>query len=118
MFCDGECGRLFHQKCHVPPVLVVPPDDVPWYCEQCEIKMAVAAAEKVAAVHGADRRSARTALCSPVNYVGNYKGRNLGGSSRGTNRNQLVHTNPSLPASTSKQETTKTKTQASRKKKK
>ena len=53
MFCDGECGCLFHQTCHMPPALVVPPDDVPWYCGLCELTMALAVAEKIAADHGA-----------------------------------------------------------------
>ena len=91
-------------------MLVVPADDVPWYCGQCELRLATAAAETNAAEDGAARRSARTARSAPTSYVGNYKGRNLGGSDRGSNRQQLVHTNPSGSASASNDKTTTTTT--------
>ena len=38
LFCDGPCGRLYHQKCHEPPVKWGRDanDDDPWFCRQCQ----------------------------------------------------------------------------------
>lgn len=34
VFCDGvRCGILIHQKCY--GIKVIPPDDIPWYCNVC-----------------------------------------------------------------------------------
>ena len=53
MYCEGHCGKLWHQKCY-KPYIVYPGDDVPWICERCVLANEKAAAEEeeAAAVSG------------------------------------------------------------------
>lgn len=38
VLCDGVCGRAYHQKCHDPPLAVLPKDDEEWFCQHCLTK--------------------------------------------------------------------------------
>ena len=47
MYCEGVCGRLFHQKCH-DPCVSYPGPTVKWYCGECEDDRREAIASDVA----------------------------------------------------------------------
>ena len=93
LFCDGNCGHLYHQKCHVPPVVNVD-SNARWLCQACELKESEeAAAEALAlASSGATKRSGRVATQKKQKSgwtEGNAKGMNLGGPA-GTNLQQAT----------------------------
>lgn len=70
LICDG-CDRHFHQKCHEPPVTVVPDGD--WFCSSCETQRACDAAEAAMLEEGVERRSVRRAShrASQMGFQGN-----------------------------------------------
>jgi len=38
MFCEGGCGRLWHQKCY-DHFIQYPADDNPWICDVCQLRL-------------------------------------------------------------------------------
>ena len=38
MFCDGGCGRLWHQNCYHYRI-IYPGDDKAWKCDECQMKL-------------------------------------------------------------------------------
>ena len=110
LYCEGTCGNLWHQKCHVPPVKYNGAE--PWLCATCCIEAADREAELEAQSAGAVKRSGRNKKSKPKGWTqGNAHGVNFGGSG-GSNLDKAVWTSTGVNVGK------KQKPQKSKKKKK
>lgn len=69
MFCDGTCGRLWHQNCYLTRI-VYPGDDVKWFCDECQMAMDE---EEKARVEEDARRASRLPRIKKVTRAGATK---------------------------------------------
>ena len=67
VYCDGDCGRLFHQKCHSPPI-IYDSEHAAWRCTPCQMAFSQHEADQ-SQQHVSSRpsRSCKTTLVGALN---------------------------------------------------